>query len=876
MPSTNLLQLLQQTFRLQEFRPGQEEIIQAILQGRDTLVIMPTGSGKSLCYQLPALLLQGVTLVVSPLIALMKDQVESLQQLSIPATFINSTLSFEEVRRRLAEVRSGHIKLLYVAPERFYSAQFLRQLDDIQVSLFAVDEAHCISQWGHDFRPSYLKLKDMVPRLGRPPITALTATATREVREDIVQQLHLKNPLITVSGFDRPNLKYFAIELNEKQKEAELLRILPTIQGSGIVYVATQKAVTEITALLKLNGFEAVGYHGGMEKQDRERAQNLWLEGTCPVIVATNAFGMGIDKPDVRFVLHYNMPGSLEAYYQEAGRAGRDGKPAYCILFYSYLDRRVQEFFIENAYPSEEELQTLYSFLFSLDRKEILMTYREIAHACGMKEMAVASAIKLFERYDILRRINQPTLTFQAFLRMDFNEALKSVRRAPHQKSLLLWLRDHDGQTIPLDFALRRLNLSNVQFSQAIRELEAKGVVEYVPPFRGRGILLTSERVAWEKLPIDFRLYRRHMQRQYTKLDEMENYVRARRCRRASILQYFGEKYHADNCHACDICLNWTSPATRQEHAGSDPGTLSVILRCVKEFNNRYGVETFVALLSGVTSERLIGRGLHRSSFFGTLSHLDKAGIRKHLYVLVSRGLLHKTAGSYPVLQITDQGLEYLGGRQSQLEKTTAAEPDTEEEGPGFSVELYERLRSVRRRLAGDQPAFAVCTNKTLQEMARRLPLSREELEAVPGFGSRRAERYGKAFLSTIRYFVRLNPGVKKSSVTSIGRPKGEAVSQRRLATQRETYRYYEQGLGLQEIAARRGLRPDTIVQHLCQLLELGWGIDIDALVPIEKQKAILEAARKVGRERLKPIKEQLPEDYTYGEIRLVLAASKK
>ncbi len=258
----NAEQILKQHFALPSFRQGQKEIIDALLAGNDALVIMPTGSGKSLCYQLPALLLDGVTLVISPLIALMKDQVDALQDLKISATFINSTLSMEETQRRIQAVRNGEYKLLYVAPERFYSRQFMALIHQIEISLLAIDEAHCISQWGHDFRPSYLKLNAIRESIGRPPVVALTATATREVRDDILKQLGLEQANTFITGFDRPNLKYFAAELSEEEKSEELIRILKSIKGSGIVYVSTKKSVEQISELLNGNRLPSIGYHG--------------------------------------------------------------------------------------------------------------------------------------------------------------------------------------------------------------------------------------------------------------------------------------------------------------------------------------------------------------------------------------------------------------------------------------------------------------------------------------------------------------------------------------------------------------------------------------------------------------------------------------
>ncbi|HYY59493.1 MAG TPA: ATP-dependent DNA helicase RecQ, partial [Pyrinomonadaceae bacterium] len=302
-------------FGFEEFREGQREVISAILEGLDTVVVMPTGGGKSLCYQLPALMKEGATVVVSPLIALMKDQVDALHARGLPATFINSSISFEEQKARLGGLRRGEYKLVYVAPERFRSSHFVETLRTATIALFAVDEAHCISQWGHDFRPDYLRLREAIEQIGRPQIAALTATATPHVRADIIEQLALRDPRAFVSGFDRPNL---TINVVHTQKEPEKIAHIKALAsshegGSGIIYASTRKAVEQVTARLRSAGLSLVAYHAGMDEAERTRAQDDFMAGRAQMIVATNAFGMGIDKPDIRFVAHYQMPGSIEA-----------------------------------------------------------------------------------------------------------------------------------------------------------------------------------------------------------------------------------------------------------------------------------------------------------------------------------------------------------------------------------------------------------------------------------------------------------------------------------------------------------------------------------------------------------------------------------
>jgi ATP-dependent DNA helicase RecQ len=401
----------------------------------------------------------GTTLIISPLIALMKDQIDVLQGLNIPATFINSSISPSEADTRLNHLLNGKYKLLYIAPERLSVSAFIKALTKIEISLIAIDEAHCVSQWGHDFRPSYLRISQMIEKIGRPPIIALTATATKEVRQDIVKQLNMEDPQILISGFDRKNLKYFTAFLNEKDKKQETLRILSSVKGSAIIYASTKKVVVELYELLIQNKFKAVYYHGGMNKDERTQAQNDWLSGKVDVVVATNAFGMGIDKANVRTVIHYNMPASVEAYYQEAGRAGRDGYTAYCLLFYNTRDDIVQEYLIEMNFPPEETLKIIYHFLFQQNREIILLTYKEIADALDINEMQVSSAIKLFERYGIVQRLQKSEFSFRIRFFENKDSVLKIVSIFPE---------------IKLDFGVSSLSelVWGIQFKQMLQPLQ--------------------------------------------------------------------------------------------------------------------------------------------------------------------------------------------------------------------------------------------------------------------------------------------------------------------------------------------------------------------------------------------------------------------
>ena len=356
-----LQRALRGTFGLEKLRPGQREVIESVLAGEDTLAIMPSGAGKSLCYQLPALLLRGTTIVVSPLIALMKDQADKLGERGVEAAAVNSSLSAAEERSALEEIARRRADFVFATPERMGNPDFVRTLRRNAIDLFVIDEAHCISQWGHDFRPAYLELVRALQALGDPPLLALTATATPDVVDDIRRQLRRPEMRVIDTGLYRANLRYAVRQVtNDEEKRAALLELVRATRGAGIVYTATVKAAKEVHALLHEAGEDALLYHGKARARERAERQEAFMHGKARVMVATNAFGMGIDKRDIRFVIHEQVPGSLEEYYQESGRAGRDGAVARCTLLYRHEDRRIQQYFLGGHAPDAAELRAVW------------------------------------------------------------------------------------------------------------------------------------------------------------------------------------------------------------------------------------------------------------------------------------------------------------------------------------------------------------------------------------------------------------------------------------------------------------------------------------------------------------------------------------
>ncbi|MGQ0505486.1 MAG: RecQ family ATP-dependent DNA helicase [Myxococcaceae bacterium] len=543
---------LRRHFALSEFRLGQAEVISCVMTGRNAVVVMPTGAGKSLCYQLPATLLSGVTLVVSPLIALMQDQVEQLTARGIPATFINSTLSELERADRLRKLRAGAYKLIYVAPERFRSASFLDALAQAKVELFAVDEAHCISQWGHDFRPDYATLGQVRKRLRPPRTVALTATATPEVRDDIVRSLLMKDPRIFVAGFDRSNLFLEVTPVGGDEDKREASIQLVEEGGSGIIYCSTRKAAESMHRALTARRRPAVLYHAGMDDDARRKAQDEFMGTRDAVAVATNAFGMGIDKPDIRFVVHANIPRAVEAYYQEIGRAGRDGQQARAVLLFTHSDVFTHERMIQGNHPSETVFADVWRAL--ADVGEFTYGVEVLAGQIGSSEFEVSAALRVLEREGKISRGGRGEGTYGITLKPKVKDV---APHAPAAKSVLEHLvKSLDvGGNLSCDLALlaKRSGVSEDEARRGLTLLERAGAISVRKPFLGRAIRV-SQSCSFDELELNLNRMREQERRSLLLLKRMTDYAYSKQCRRAFILRYFGEEEVESGCQGCDLC----------------------------------------------------------------------------------------------------------------------------------------------------------------------------------------------------------------------------------------------------------------------------------------------------------------------------------
>jgi ATP-dependent DNA helicase RecQ len=560
--------ILQEWWGYPDFRPMQEDIVRSVLEKRDTLALLPTGGGKSICFQVPGMCMEGMTIVVSPLIALMQDQVSHLNSRHIPAASINSSLSFREIDYKLQKAMDGKYKFLYLAPERLKTDIFLARLPQMNVSLIAVDEAHCISQWGYDFRPAYMEIHALREFFPEVPIIALTATAPPKVRDDIVEKLQLKAPQIFQKSFRRDNLSYRV--LSSERVPDRILQLLRNVPGSGIIYARTRKRTKAMAELLLRNGHSASAYHGGMNSTDRSRVQQQWINNEIRVIAATNAFGMGIDKPDVRFVLHYNLPSDLESYYQEAGRAGRDGQPAMAVAFENPRDLEELGRWVHDKYPSWELLKEHYELVcnnFGLANSGVpdrLFPFdlSEVGKKFKVHPLKLYNSVRIMQQEGLLSMHERPD--DYAYLRVSVppSHVLAYKDRFPDHAPLIdFLLRALGGEVyreelrfLPSSWA-RSLDLDTNVLQKLLQQLADREIISYRSPQGQPAIRFLKPRIKLNQQVMNWSRYQFLEKQAKHRLEMLRRYAEtpARMCRSRMLERYFGE-FRDEDCGVCDHC----------------------------------------------------------------------------------------------------------------------------------------------------------------------------------------------------------------------------------------------------------------------------------------------------------------------------------
>ncbi len=707
------LEALGTYFGFSGLREGQDQVVQAVLSGKDALVVMPTGGGKSLCYQLPAICRDGVTLVISPLIALMKDQVDALEQRGIPATMINSSLSMQEQRERLRHMRNGDYKLVYVAPERLGLPGFINSLAEVEVDLVAVDEAHCLSQWGHDFRPDYLKIGRAIDQLGNPQLLALTATATPKVREDILQHLPMHDPEIIIRGFARNNLHFAVTRCDTNKAKFARLRHIIGLHKTGIVYCSTRKKVELVYEELKRHGIKCTPYHAGMDDQAREASQNLFLSRAADIAIATNAFGMGIDRDDVRFVAHFEIPGSVEAYYQEAGRAGRDGKDAFCELLFNHADLRTQEFFIEGANPGFAFIADLYETIRKFcdaNTCELLWSKEELATKMHSKnEMSVGSALAVLLRIGAIERFDIP------------------------------------GQRI------RGTRILHPEWSMADLQLDARALI--AKEERDRDKLKAIASYAYSDS------CRQQWILQYFGETGSDPCGNCDYCNKIDNL--FFEEVGPTETEIVRKALSGVARASIRKPDG--------------QWEGRWGKIKIIQMLRGARAHDLLKTSLAHLSTYGLLAQLSEDELKRIFQALSQAGYLKTCGSERPLLTLSQRGYEAMTGKRpvqlawplgqaTAQHKVAQAPPivpqrrqNTEKSRSlpdlgTFDEELFEKLKVLRLEIAEERHVkpFMIFHNSTLEALARLKPTTREGAMKIHGMGSRKAAQYLDDFLDLI------------------------------------------------------------------------------------------------------------------------------
>ncbi len=751
----DLTKALKKFFGFSDFRAGQKEVIESLLYGNDTLVIMPTGVGKSLCYQLPALILDGTAIVFSPLISLMKDQTDALHALNLKSTFINSSLSNEEISIRTNEIIRGEHKIIYIAPERLESKGFISLLSKINISFIAIDEAHCVSEWGHDFRPSYLNIPKYFPNYDKLTKIALTATATPEVQNDIIDLLKMRKVKRFVRGFDRPNLKYVTILCKNKEKLLDSL-IRDNPGQSRIIYCGSRKRVEKYHHYLNNVGIKSLLYHAGLDPSLRQRIQDKFFNNETPIIIATNAFGMGIDHPNVRQVIHLDYTASLEAYYQEAGRAGRDGLPAECMMIYYHTDKKLQEYFINSTFPEIDTIKLVYNKLYDIPqialgykaRKEQNINEVLIANLINIPVRAVSSVLSFLERNGIIKYELAQNNIF-----IKFNDDLNHLKDYFYKTDdftrniLESILRNISSEAFnrPVLFNIYNLyekfNLDYTSIYKIIRKLELAGILSYYDENQS-SIKYQLERKRFEDLQIDWDKYIYRKDLAFKKLEVVINYARTKECKRAFILNYFNEIHDFNSCGNCSSCSRKEYVIPQDTH--QDDELADKILKAAKFLNGKFGRTVFTNFLKGIKNKIIEKYNLHTTKYFGICRNYTIEQLQDKIEDLLENSKLFFSVGKYPKIY-TKVDLQ----EDKEILDVKYFQNNIDED---LLIEL-KKLRdsiSIRENL----PLNLIADDKSLERLAQYLPKHRGELGELRKYEVYLNQNFSNLFIDCISKYL--------------------------------------------------------------------------------------------------------------------------
>jgi ATP-dependent DNA helicase RecQ len=835
-----------------------------VIKYNNVLVVLPTGAGKSICYQIPALLSENFSIVISPLIALMKDQVDGLNRKKEVAAFINSTMTYSETENVLNKIALGSIKLLYLAPEKAESLKFAERIKELKPKNLFVDEAHCISEWGHNFRPSYLKIKDFIEHIGIKKVSAFTATATPEVRDDIVTQLDFKDAKLFVRGFERENLNLRTLHL--KKKKEKCLELLREINGPAIIYTSSRKKTEEAAEFLNLKGIHCNYYHAGLTAPERRRVQEEFIQGRTEIIAATNAFGMGIDKADIRLIIHYNTPGSIESYYQEIGRAGRDGKESFCYLLHDESDMAIQNFFISNSHPNKELIQKVYKAICDYNRiavgstadKELIVDRDYISKYAGVEISSglLHSALKYLENSGYLRKVSEFDKKDSIQLLFGKEELRQFIQNSPYQELaniLVSLLREFGSTVLTSPAKISAANLANKfqipeqSFSDSLNILDNMGIISFHQAIAKDTVVLTSPRVNAENLNLNYKLINESYLNSQLKLDKMLEFVFTNECRFKNILNYFGENVTDYKCGKCDNC---TSAGKLKD---SSTAYLSeIILETLEEANEEIPENFLVNLLRGEKTKESAAFFKH----FGACKNFSTAEIKGVLADQVSKRKILKSLGKRNYLSLPRAD-------KDKTEKVTDARR-LNQDTKNYDDELYlfNQLREARKKAADRfmQSGYLICPDSVLREVAKFQPKSKFELMNINGFNSRMFNKLGNDFLEIISSY---KPSASQKTETKVKRELPQNIV--------ETKKLLQKKYTLKEIADTRKLSEAVISMQIETIVEFQPDIEISSLIREEILQTILDEAKK-GFENLKELKERLPSKITYPEIRIAVA----